>query len=132
MTLAWRLRAALLALAGALAVHEGQALFAAPEHEHALAGAHAYLAWLVPATGALLVLACSHAATHVLGGGRCAVPTLPRAGVLWATAAGGLTAAYFAQESLETLLTHGHLPVAAELLAHGGWIAIPLAAPAGG
>jgi len=61
-----------------------------------------------------------------------APPALPRGRALWLSASASLLMVFGAQESLETLLTHGQLPQLAELLAAGGWTAIPFALAAGG
>ena len=110
----WRLRAAILTLLGALAVHHGRYAFASPEHEHHLAGAHAYLTWLAPVAAVLTFLAIVHLAAR-LGRADGAQPALPRGRALWLSASGSLLMVFGAQESLETLLTHGHCPQLAEL-----------------
>ena len=52
--------------------------------------------------------------------------------MLWLAATGSLLGVFGAQESLETLLSHGHLPGLADLVGAGGWTAVPLAVAAGG
>lgn len=129
MTGIWRLRAAVLTLAGVLAVHDGRYLFATPEH--ALATAHVYLPWLVSAAGMLLFFAVAQLAAN-LGrpGGRA--PELPRVRTLWLIATMTLLCVFGAQESLETAFAYGRLPELADVLGSGGWAAVPLAVAAGG
>ena len=131
MTGIWRLRAAVLILVGALAVHHGRDAFATPEHEHELAAAHSYLPWLASASAMLLFLAVVQLATYLGREGAGPGPQLPRARTLWLAATGSLLAVFAAQESLEMLLSHGRLPGLADLLGAGGWTAAPLAAAAG-
>lgn len=128
----WRLRAAILLLVGALAVHHGRYAFATPEHEHQLVAAHAYLPWLAGAAAVLVFLVVVQLAAFLQHAGEDPEPRLPRAGTLWPAATASLLAVFGAQESLETFLSHGHLPELAELLGAGGWTALPLAVAAGG
>jgi hypothetical protein len=121
-----------LTLVGVLGVHQARFLFAAPEHEHAPAAAHAYLTWLTPVTGVLLFLAVTELAAHI---GRLddeGVPRLPRARTLWLSATITLLCVFGAQESLETFFSHGHLPALAEPLGNGGWTVVPFSIVAGG
>lgn len=130
MTLPWRLRAAVLTLAGVLGVHQVRFRFAPVEHEHELAAAHVYLPWLTAAAGALLFLAIVQLAVCVHRRAERA-PRIPRVPVLWLAATATLLCVFGTQESLETLLSHGHLPALAELLGEGGWTAVPTAVAAG-
>ncbi len=130
MTGLWRLRAAVLALVGALGVHHGRYLFATPEHEHGLAAVHRYLTYLTPIAAALLFLGAVQLAVGVRRGGGTA--RRPRGRTLWAAATACLLAVFAGQECAETLLAHGHLPTPAELLGAGGWVAVPLALAIGG
>ena len=132
MTGIWRLRAAILVLVGALAVHHGRYAFATPAHEHELATAHAYLPWLASASAVLLFLVVVQLAAVLGRAGERSGPELPRTRTLWLTATLSLLAVFGAQESLELVLSHGHLPEPAELLGGAGWTAIPLAVAAGG
>jgi hypothetical protein len=127
MTGVWRLRAAVLVLVGMLALHHGRYVFATAEHEHELAAVHRYLPWLASASGVLLFLAVVQLVAYVAREDADPGPELPRGRTLWAAATGTLIAVFVVQESLETLLTHGHLPALAELLGAGGWSALPLA-----
>ena len=132
MTVPWRLRAAVLTLIGVLAVHRARFLFAAPEHEHELAGAHVYLTWLTPVAGVLLFLAVVELAAQLGRLDDAAVPRLPRARVLWPAVTVTLLGVFGVQESVETYFSHGHWPEVADLLAGGGWTAVPAALIAGG
>jgi hypothetical protein len=128
----WRLRAAVLVVIGALGVHHGRYAFATPEHEHAYVAAHAYLPWLASAAAVALFLLVVQLAAVVGRAGEDPQPGLPRAGTLWPAASASLLTVFGAQESLETFLSHGHLPELAELLGAGGWTAVPLAVAIGG
>ena len=64
MTGIWRLRAAILILVGALALHHGRYAFATPEHEHEVVAAHAYLPWLAGASAMSLFSAVVQLAAH--------------------------------------------------------------------
>lgn len=132
MTGIWRLRAAVLTLVGAVVVHHGRYAFVSPEHEHELAAAHTYLTWLAPASAVLLFLAVTQLVAYLGRTGDGAAPRLPRARTLWLAGTATLLAVFGAQESLETLFSHGHLPHVADLLGAGGWTAIPFALAAGG
>lgn len=122
----WRARATVLTLVGALVVHHSRFLFATEVHEHALAGVHAYLSWLVPLAGVLALL-CAVELLARFGREAPGPVQLPRMRVLWTTVAVVLLNVFAGQESVETLLAHGHLPTLGELLAGGGWTAIPFA-----
>ena len=128
----WRVRAALLILAGALAVHHGRYALATVEHEHELAAAHGYLPWLAGAATVLLFLAVVQLAVHLGRAGEAPGPELPRPCVLWLAATVCLLGVFGAQESLETFLVHGHPPSPSDILGAGGWSAVPLAVAAGG
>ena len=130
MTIAWRFRAAVLALAGVLAVHHGRYLFASPAHEHELAGAHTYLAWLTPVAGGLLFLVVAQLAGALARLQHEGAPRLPSARSLWFAATATLISVFLAQECLETVLVHGRLPELAEILSAGGWTALPFAGAA--
>ncbi len=132
MTWPWRLRAAVLTLVGVLGVHHGRFLFATEEHEHELAGVHVYLTWLAPAAGVLLFLAVTQLAAHLGRLDHRSAPRLPRARTLWLWSVVTLLGVFCAQECVETLLAHGHLPEVAELLGGGGWTVLPLSVAAGG
>ncbi len=128
MTRVWRLRAGVLTLVGALAVHHGRYAFASDEHAHALASAHRYLVWLAPVAAVLLFLAAAQLAASLTRPGAGERAALPGPRTLWAAATATLLVAFAAQESAETLLAHGALPG----LGDGAWTAGPFALVAGG
>jgi hypothetical protein len=128
----WRLRAAVLTLAGALGVHQARDLFASPAHERELADVHVYIPWLMPLVGILVFLAIAQLAMRLGRPGSAQEARLPRARILWLAATVALIHVFVLEESLETVLADGHLPAVADLLGAGGWTAIPLAAAAGG
>jgi hypothetical protein len=116
-----------------LGVHRGRWLLATPEHEHALSAVHGYLAWATPLVTVLAFLVAAQLAALVARGpGRAAPGRLPSRGLLWFAATASLLGTYAAQETIELAAVHGHLPVLADLVAEGGWVAIPLALLAGG
>ena len=125
--LAWRARAGLLLLAGAVVVHQlvyGLAGVRPDEH------AHAYLTWLTPALFGLVVAGAAEVVLRALGVGRRGSAPPPRGRVLWPVLSLLLVAAFVSQEAAETLLTpgdaHGHA-VSELVLAHGLWIVFPIA-----
>ncbi|UTI64150.1 hypothetical protein NBH00_22775 [Paraconexibacter antarcticus] len=133
-------RLRLLALLGlaAWSVHELRyALAYGHDASGALRGSgHAYLGVAGPLVGLLVLVAAGqlvHALARRGGGGHTAGPggappmSLTRT---WAVLTGALLAAYSAQELLEGALAAGHASGAAALVAHGGWLAAPLAAAA--
>lgn len=122
----------MLTLVGVLGVHHARFLFATEEHEHELAGAHAYLTWLAPAAGVLLFLMVTQLAAHLGRLDDRSTPRLPRARTLWLWSSITLLGIFVGQESLETVFAHGHLPELAELFGGGGWTAVPFSIAAGG
>lgn len=125
----WRVRATVLLLAGAVAVHRAvYALAGVRPDEHA----HAYLDWLTPALVALLFAGVAEVAVRALRVHRRPAAPPPRARVLWPMLSAALVAIFVAQEAGEALLTRGHghgheLAVAELLLSHGAWAAAPVA-----
>lgn len=127
----WQLRAAVLTLVGVLVVHHGRYLFAPPEHEHQLSAVHSYLVWLTPLSGVLVFLVLLQLALFAArAGGEDHGP--PGFRVLWPALTTAMLSAFGAQEGLELFLIHGHLPGLADLLASGGWTAVPFAVAAAG
>jgi len=115
------LRAGATLAAGSLAVHELRFLVGYGG-EDAVAG-HGYLAWLAP----LVALAMAAAGGVWLARiGRAA--GAPRPALTWLGASATLAATYAVQETVEVLSSSGH----PGLLAHGGWIAAPVALAMGG
>ena len=116
------LRASALLAAGSLAVHELR--YAAGYGEPAAVGGHGYLAIVAPLVAIALAAACG---AWIASVGRAAGPRA-RASLTWAGATGVVLAVFTVQESLEALTAGGH----PGLLAHGGWLALPLAVGVGG
>jgi hypothetical protein len=124
--LAWRARAGVLLLGGAVAVHQlvyGLAGVRPAEH------AHAYLDWLKPALFGLLVVALAELALRVAGAHRRRSQPPPRGRVLWPVLSVLLVAIFASQEAGEALLAggdeHGHA-VRELVLGHGLWVAAPV------
>jgi hypothetical protein len=122
---AWRVRAGALVLAGALAVHELRYALVARDAD---AHAHAYLSWLGPFLCGVLVLAVAEFALR-LAGRRVEgqLPPAPRFGSRWAAFAVLLVAIFAVQETIEMLWAHGSIDLQAAVIAHEGWLALPLA-----
>lgn len=120
----WRLRASVLVLAGALAVHELRYVLAG---RHEDPHEHAYMPWLVPIACALLGIALAElgarVAVRIRTGGQ---PVYFPAGVRWLSASTLLTAIFAMQEVTERLIAHGRVDIADSLVVHGGWLALPL------
>lgn len=127
-------RAASLLSLGALAVHELRYLFAYGHRAgEALASqGHAYLSNL---GGALVTLTLATLLATLLAGGLAPAarrpdqpPAFRRTAVLYSLA---LLAIFCAQELTEGAVAAGHPAGLAAVLAHGGWVALPLALAAG-
>ena len=126
MRTAHRIRLAAILAVGAFALHQLRFLIAVGGSASAELSreGHGYMSELL-APIAVLVLAAALAT--LLRGTEGASPTrapLARRVPLFATA---FLSIYVAQESLEGILAAGHPDGPAALLAHGGWIALPLA-----
>jgi hypothetical protein len=121
---AWRARAAILVLCGAIAVHQ---LRYALAEQHADGHSHAYLGILLPTACALLVLAVADFGARLVGSRRRAPDVLTAGGVRWLAIASLLLAIFAVQETAELLLAHGRVDVVDSLVVHGGWLAAPLA-----
>jgi hypothetical protein len=122
-TAAWRVRAGVLVLLGAIVVHELRYALAGA---HADAHAHAYMGRLVPLACALVVLAAIEFAVRLGLRRRMDTRALESAGVRW-LALGTLLLAIFAmQETAEMFAEHGRLDLVDSLIVHGGWLAAPL------
>jgi hypothetical protein len=125
-TLAWRARAGVVLLGGAIAVHQlvyGLAGVQPDEH------AHAYLDWLTPALFALLFAAAAELVLRVLRVHRRPSAPPPRGRVLWPVLSVLLVAIFTSQEVAEALVTRGdeHAHALRELaFGHGLWIAGPV------
>jgi hypothetical protein len=120
---AWSVRAAALIGAGALALHHLRYAISYRGHtDEALASqGHAYLADLMPAVGALLVLALGSLLRRAATG-RGTLPDRLSFGRTWAICGSCLVSIHFLQEWLESLLCPGHPGVE-----HGGGAAVLLA-----
>jgi hypothetical protein len=130
-SLAWRLRAAALVLAGALAVHELRYLLAYQgDSGRALSlQGHAYLSVITPLICALVAVAAAQFVGRLARGRADESP--PGFGATWLWASISLVAIFVAQESVEGLLASGHPGGVAAVAAHGGWLAAPVAAAVG-
>jgi hypothetical protein len=131
MRTAHRVRLAAILAVGAFAVHQLRFLIAfggASSAELAQQG-HRYMSELM-APIAVLVLAGVLAT--LLRGTEGASPTRSPLARRVAVFTAALLSIYVGQESLEGLLAAGHPGGPAALLAHGGWLALPLALAIGG
>ena len=121
----WHLRAAILTVVGALALHQGRYLLAPPTDVHS--GAHTYFAWAIPLIGVLAVAGALELALRLSRSRNVVVPRLPQPSVLFVLFAFTLLTIFGAQETLETVFSHGSLPVSNPFIADGAWVSIPLA-----
>jgi hypothetical protein len=112
------LRAGALLAAGALAVHELR--YTVGYGDAAAAAGHGYLLFAAPLVAVTLALACGVWLARV---GR-ADPAQTHGTLTWLRASASLAGVYVVQETIEGLSAGGRHP---GLLAHGGWIALPLA-----
>ena len=113
------LRALALLAAAAFGVHQGSYLLTGADE-----AGHAYLSDLVPALGALLIVAAGHFAAAVWrarGHGTPAVPRRAPFAVLWLGATAALSALFIGQEWIEGLLGPGGSAGLAAAGAHGMW-----------
>jgi hypothetical protein len=121
---AWRARAGVLVLLGALAVHELRYLLAG---RHPDEHAHAYMGRLVPFACALLVLVAVEFAGRLALRRRGTTRALAVGGVRWLALSCLLLAIFAVQETAELLVEHGRVDLADSLVVHGSWLAAPLA-----
>lgn len=119
---AWKLRAAVLLLLGAVGVHDLRyRLPGARLDEHA----HAYMGRITPLAFALVALGLAEFALRVARRGR---PSQAPPRGLWAWMAVLLAVTYVGQETGEQLLTHGGAEGWLHAVVHqAGWLALPLA-----
>jgi len=115
------LRAAALLAAGSLVVHELR--FMAGYGSDGAVSGHGYLAWLAPLVALALAAGCGAWLSRIGRGDGHHRRTLT-----WLGATASLLVTYTAQETIEALAAPGHPGP----LAHGGWIAAPLALAVGG
>ncbi len=94
-------------------------------------GTHGYLQAAPPILAGLLALAlarlCIALVDHRATGGRT-----PSWQLRWALGALGFAALYATQETIELTAVTGHVVGPAELIAHGGWVVVPLVVVAAG
>jgi hypothetical protein len=126
-----RLRSCILLAAGALGLHQLRYTLAyGGDAGHALrAQGHAYLGPGTAVVVGALILALALGLRR-LAAGHDARRGRTLAG-LWLAAAGALLAVYAVQETIEGAVAPGHAGGIAALAAHGGWVALPLAAALG-
>ncbi|MFL5828183.1 MAG: hypothetical protein ACJ76V_16815 [Thermoleophilaceae bacterium] len=124
-SLAWRLRAAALVLAGALAVHELRYLLAYQGDSGRALGVqgHAYLSLITPLVCALVAVAAAQFVGRLARGGSHESP--PGFAATWLWASLSLVAIFVVQESVEGMLASGHPAGIAAVVSHGGWLAVP-------
>jgi hypothetical protein len=122
-TAAWRVRAGVLVLLGAIVVHELRYALAGA---HADTHAHAYMGRLVPLVCALVALAAIEFVVRLGLRRRVETRALEAAGVRWLALGTLLLAIFAVQETAELYLEHGRFDVVDSLVVHGGWMALPL------
>jgi len=110
------LRAGALLAAGSLMVHELRYLVGYGGDGPAATSGHGYLAWLAPLVALALAVGCGMWLARI-GRHRAASPALT-----WLNASASLAGVYVVQETIEALTTPGH----PGLIAHGGWVALPI------
>ena len=116
------LRAGALLAAGSLAVHELR--YVVGYGEMPAVGGHGYLAVVAPLVALAFAAACG---TWVARVGRTSAPDV-RGPRTWLAASAALVAVFAVQETVEAIAAGGH----PGLLAHGGWLVLPLAVAVGG
>jgi hypothetical protein len=117
------LRAGALLAAGSLAVHELR--YVAGWGDPDAVGGHGYLVVAAPLVALALALACGIWLARI---GHASTPPARRRRLTWLGASAALLGVYVVQETFEALATSGH----PGLLAHGGWLAMPIAIAVGG
>ena len=122
-SVAWRARAGVLVLLGALVVHELRYLLAG---QHPDAHSHAYMGRLVPFVSALLLLAAVEFLARLALRRRVQTHALEAGGVRWLALGTILLGIFAVQETAEVFFEHGRLDLADSLIVHGGWLGAPL------
>src|SRR3954447_8163143 len=122
MRTAHRVRLASILAVGAFALHQLRYLVAFGGGS--AAEGHRYMADLLPPLSVLVLAAIL---ATLLRGTEGASPTRAPLARRIAIFAGALLAIYVSQELLEGLTAAGHSATLVGLLAHGGWVALPLA-----
>jgi hypothetical protein len=120
---AWRARAGVLVLLGALVVHELRYVLAG---QHPDEHAHAYMGRLVPLLCALLLVGAIEFVARLMRQRRLRTDAFAAGGVRWLALGTILLAIFCAQETAEVLFEHGRLDIADSLIVHGGWLGAPL------
>lgn len=131
---AWRVRALLAVLAGGLLVHELRYRLAGVEVDQA---AHGYMPWLQLVVGVLVVAGVVEFAVRLarlVGRGPDVRGGPPPARVLWPVLSVILLVLVAGQEAVELrwLGAHDDHELLGGLLAHGGWLIVPLSVLVGG
>jgi hypothetical protein len=130
MRTAHRVRLAAILALGAFALHQLRYLIAfwgSSSGELAQQG-HRYMSELLPP---LAVLVLAGAIATLIRGSEGASPTRTPLARRIAVFAAALLAIYVGQECIEGILAAGHPAGPSAVLAHGGWIALPLAVAIG-
>lgn len=130
---AWRVRALLAVLVGGLLVHELRYRLAGVEADQA---AHGYMPWLQLVIGVLVLAGVVEFAVRLarlVGRGPDMRDGPPPARVLWPVLSVILLVLVGGQEAVELrwLAAHDH-ELLGGLLAHGGWLIVPLSVLVGG
>jgi len=132
MRVSWRLRAAVLILAGSVLLH--QARFALSPAD--VGDRHGYLTWLSPVVAGLVLLLGLEFAVRVarLVSGRATLAEPPRRRMLWPQVSVVLLGVFGVQEAAEFVALHGHgnHDGLSHLLGAGAWLAVPLSLLIGG
>jgi hypothetical protein len=93
-------------------------------------GGHGYLQAAPPILAGLLALALARLCVALVD--QRATRRAPSWQLRWALGALGFAVLYATQETIELTAVTGHLAGPAQLIAHGGWIVVPLVIVAGG
>jgi hypothetical protein len=94
-------------------------------------GGHGYLQAAPPILAGLLALALARLCVALVDH-RATRGTAPSWQMRWALGALGFAALYATQETIELTAVTGHVAGPAQLIAHGGWIVVPLVIVAAG
>jgi hypothetical protein len=127
-----RFRSVALLLAGGYVVHALRYVLAyeATARHELLEEGHEYLGAAPVALTVLLAAAFGELLVRVARGGGDSAPQVPLRR-LWAVSAAALLGIFVIQESIEGLIASGHAAGLAVLVAHGGWLAVPLSLAVG-
>lgn len=132
MRVSWRLRAAVLVLAGSMLLHHARFALSPAD----VGDRHGYLAWLAPMLAGLVLLVGVEFAVRVARAlrGRVLLAAPPRRRTLWPELSALLLAIFGAQEVAEFLAAQGHSDHEglSHLFGQGAWLAVPLSLLIGG